>query len=231
MNKVDLRQGDCLELMKDIPDGSVDMILTDPPYGMSYQSSWRTATPKFNKIKGDQSTEWFDDFIRECYRILKDNSHAYIFCNEYRVSHFRDSQEAAGFKNKRTLVWVKNNHTSGDLKGDYGNKVEYVNFMHKGRRLLNGRRDTNILEYSRVLSNTHPTEKPVDMLSYLIEKSSNAGDTILDPFMGSGSTGVAANNLNRNFIGIELDEAYFEIAKKRIEESNSYNQTNKEALQ
>ena len=217
MSKTDLRQGDCLELMKDIPDGSIDLLLTDPPYGMSYQSSRRTATPKFKKISGDNSIEWFDDFIRECYRVLKDDSHAYIFCNEYKVSHFRDAQERAGFKNKRTLVWIKNNHTSGDLKGDYGNKVEYVNFMHKGRRLLTGKRDTNILSYSRVQSNIHPTEKPVDMLSYLIEKSSNVGDTVLDPFMGSGTTGVAAKNLNRNFIGIELDEEYFEIAKKRIE--------------
>ena len=115
-------QGDCLEVMHDFSDESFDMCLTDPPYGMNYQSSRRT--DKHAKIALNDSIEWFHGFAKELYRVMKDNTHTYIFCNEYALSHFRDWLEEAGFTNKRTLVWVKNNHTSGDLEGDYGNKTD-----------------------------------------------------------------------------------------------------------
>lgn len=214
MNRV--IQGDCLEVMKDIPDKSVDCIITDPPYGMNYQSSRRTATEKFKKIENDNNIDWFPEFIKECYRVLKDNSHIYIFCNDYNISKFRDLQESVGFKNKRTLVWVKNNHTSGDLLGDYANKTEFINYAQKGRRLLNGGRDTNVLNFSRVSKLEHPTQKPVDLNEYLIRKSTNENDTILDPFAGSGTTGVACKNLNRNYILIEISPEYIEIINKRL---------------
>ena len=207
---------DCLEVMKDIPDKSIDMILTDPPYGMNYQSSWRTATKQFAKITNDTNIDWFPEFIKECYRILKDNSHIYIFCNDYNISKFRDLQEQAGFKNKRTLVWVKNNHTSGDLLGDYANKTEFINYAQKGRRLLNGGRDTNVLNFSRVSKLEHPTQKPVDLNEYLIKKSTNENDIILDPFAGSGTTGVACKNLNRKYILIEKEPEYIDIINKRL---------------
>ena len=207
---------DCLEVMKDIPDKSIDMILTDPPYGMNYQSSRRTATKQFAKITNDTNIDWFPEFIKECYRILKDNSHIYIFCNDYNISKFRDLQEQAGFKNKRTLVWVKNNHTSGDLLGDYANKTEFINYAQKGRRLLNGGRDTNVLNFSRVSKLEHPTQKPVDLNEYLIKKSTNENDIILDPFAGSGTTGVACKNLNRNYILIEKEPEYIDIINKRL---------------
>ena len=209
-------QGDCLEVMKDIPNKSVDMILTDPPYGMNYQSSRRTATKQFAKITNDTNIDWFPEFIKECYRVLKDNSHIYIFCNDYNISKFRDLQEQAGFKNKRTLVWVKNNHTSGDLLGDYANKTEFINYAQKGRRLLNGGRDTNVLNFSRVSKLEHPTQKPVDLNEYLIKKSTNENDLILDPFAGSGTTGVACKNLNRNYILIEKEQEYIDIINKRL---------------
>lgn len=213
---IDLRLGNCLEVMKTLPDNSVDAIVTDPPYGMNYQSSRRTATKKFNKIINDKNIEWFYNFIIDSYRVLKNNSHIYIFCNEYNVSNFRDLQQKAGFNNKRTLIWVKNNHTSGDLHGDYANKTEFINFAQKGRRLLNGKRDVNVLNFNRVSKLQHPTQKPLDLIEFLITKSTKDGETILDPFMGSGTTGVACKNLNRNFIGIELDSTYFEIAKSRM---------------
>lgn len=209
-------QGDCLEVMKDIPDKSIGCIITDPPYGMNYQSSWRTATKQFAKITNDTNIDWFPEFIKECYRVLKDNSHIYIFCNDYNISKFRDLQEQAGFKNKRTLVWVKNNHTSGDLLGDYANKTEFINYAQKGRRLLNGGRDTNVLNFSRVSKLEHPTQKPVDLNEYLIKKSTNENDLILDPFAGSGTTGIAARNLNRNFILIEKEQEYIDIINKRL---------------
>lgn len=214
---VDLRHGDCLEIMKSMPDKSVDLVLTDPPYGMNYQSARRIATPKFEKISNDLDIDWFPTFAEQCFRVMKDDSHIYLFCNDYYISDFRRGLELFGFTAKRTLVWVKNNHTSGDLFGDYGNKTEFITYAQKGRRHLNGKRNTNVLEFDRVSKLEHPTQKPVDINEFLLSKSSVIGDTVFDPFMGSGTTGVACKNLNRNFIGIEKDDKYFEIAKKRIE--------------
>lgn len=209
-------QGDCLEVMKTFPDKSFDLALTDPPYGMNYQSSRRT--DKHEKIALDEGIEWFEGFAKELYRVMKDDTHAYIFCNEYALSHFRDWLEAAGFTNKRTLVWVKNNHTSGDLEGDYGNKTEFVLYAQKGRRELNGTRDTNVLNFARVNTDNHPTEKPVDLCRFLLRKSTKEGDTVFDPFMGGGTTLVAAKQEGLNSLGIEISEKYCEIARKRLEQ-------------
>jgi len=210
--------GDCLEVMKQMPDKCVDLILTDPPYGMSYQSARRTATPQFAKIEQDNDTEWFEDFIKEAYRVLKDDTHIYIFCNDYAISDFRKLMEKVGFTPKRTLVWVKNNHTSGDLEGDYGNKTEFILYAQKGRRELIGKRETNVLEFDRVALLKHPTEKPLDLCQFLIQKSSNIGEIVLDPFLGSGTTARAAKDLQRNYIGIEIDKSYFEIAEARLKQ-------------
>jgi site-specific DNA-methyltransferase (adenine-specific) len=208
--------GDCLEGMKMIPDKSIDLVLTDPPYGMNYQSSWRTASDKFSKIDNDVSLEWIRPFLIESYRVLKDNTHLYLFCNDYAISDFRKELELVGFTAKRTLVWVKNNHTSGDLEGDYGNKTEFVLFAHKGRRRLNGSRETNVLSFNRVSELKHPTEKPTKLCGYLVGKSSNQGDLICDPFMGSWTTARACKDLGRDFIGFELSEEYCKIGEKRL---------------
>lgn len=207
-------QGDCLEIIKTIDDGSFDMCLTDPPYGMNYQSSRRT--DKHEKIALDDSIEWFEDFAKELYRVMRNDTHVYIFCNEYAISHFRDWLEAAGFTNKRTLVWVKNNHTSGDLEGDYANKTEFILYAQKGRKLLSGGRDTNVLNYSRTNTDNHPTEKPIDLCAYLIGKSAPQGGIVFDPFAGSGTTLVASKLYGREAVGIELSEKYCEIARQRL---------------
>jgi len=210
----EIKNGDCLEIMKGMAENSVDLILTDPPYGMNYQSSRRT--DKHEKIDNDVSLEWVEPFLKEAYRVLKENTHIYIFCNDYAISDFRHILEKVGFTPKRTLVWIKNNHTSGDLEGDYANKTEFILYAHKGRRLLNGGRDTNVLFFNRVNTDEHPTKKPEDLCAYLIGKSSNENDVVLDPFMGAGTTCVSAKMLNRNYIGIELDEKYCKIAEDRI---------------
>ncbi len=208
--------GDCLVEMTKIPDKYVDLILTDPPYGMSYQSARRTATPQYEKIEGDADLKWLKPFLKEAYRVLKDNTHIYLFCNDYAISEFKKEMEDVGFTVKRTMVWVKNNHTSGDLEGDYGNKTEFILFAHKGRRLLNGKRDTNVLQAKREATDYHPTQKPIDLMEYLIEKSSNKDEVVLDPFMGAGSTCIASKRLNRAYIGIELNKEYHKIAQERL---------------
>ena len=207
-------QGDCLEVMKDMPDKCVDLVLTDPPYGMDYQSSRRT--DKYEKIENDVDLGWFPDFAKETYRILKNNTHAYIFCNDYAISLFRTELERVGFQTKRTLVWVKNNHTSGDLEGDYGNKTEFLLFVHKGRRELNGKRETNVLNFARSNTDYHPTQKPVELCSFLLDKSTIPEEIVFDPFMGGGSTLIASKQLNRKYIGIELSQKYCDIANERL---------------
>lgn len=208
---------DCLEFMKTLPDKCIDLVLTDPPYGMSYQSSRRTATPQYEKIQGDSDLSWFPNFAKEIYRVLKENTHVYIFCNDYAISDFRKELTKVGFTIKRTLVWVKNNHTSGDLEGDYGNKTEFILYAQKGRRELNGNRETNVLNFSRSLNEFHPTEKPVNMMTFLIDKSSQESEIVLDPFAGGGSSLLASKQMKRNYIGCELSKDYCDIAQKRLD--------------
>ena len=210
---IDLRQGDSLEEMKTLADSSIDMILTDPPYGISFQSSYRKE--KYPKILNDKDLSWIDYWVSEAYRISSDNTAHYIFCSFHNVEVFKTALQKK-FKVKNILIWEKNNTGMGDLKGDFAPKYEMIILAVKGRRLINGKRDPNILKFNKTGNKIHPTQKPVDLTEYLIGKFSDIGQTVLDPFMGSGTTGVAAKNLNRNFIGIELDDSYFAIAKERL---------------
>lgn len=204
---------DCLKVLPTIPDKSIDLILTDPPYGMEYQSNRRKE--KYNKIKNDNNIDWLYFSIKHFERILKDNSHCYIFCSMHYINKFIDySQEFFSLKN--ILIWEKNNHGSGDLKGNYAPKYEFILFLNKGRKILNGKRTSNIFKFNKTNNQFHPTQKPIDLLEFIIKKSSEENNTVLDCFMGSGSTGVACKNTNRDFIGIELDQEYFKIAEQRI---------------
>lgn len=211
-----LYQGDCLEVMKDIPSASVDMVLTDPPYGMSFQSGHRIE--KHRHIVNDSDLSWLYPLAKECYRVASNNSAHYVFCSFHAVDKFKQAFEQF-FKIKNILIWEKNNTSMGDLKADFAPKHEMVLLLHKGRRLINGRRDPNIFRFARTRNELHPTQKPVDLIQYLAAKFSDEGQVILDPFVGSGTTGVACANTNRKFIGIELDEIYFNIAADRIEQA------------
>ena len=221
----ELMQGDCLELMNQIPDGSVDMVLTDPPYGMDYQSNRRVVSEKFVKIKNDKTLEWVDDFIDQCHRVMKTDSALYFFCSWHNMDYFKVAIERK-FKLKNILVWVKNNHGSGDLKAGFAPKHEFIFYAHKGRSLFREKRISDVLEFPKIHSSKllHPTEKNVDMLELLTRQNSDSGQIVLDPFMGSGTTGVACANTCRKFICIEMDEKYFEIAKNRVESAYSKNE-------
>ena len=216
MQPIELWHGDCLELRENIPDGSVDLVLADPPYGMAFKSNYRKE--KYNEIKNDKSLEWLEKYVGECFRILKYNTAVYFFCSWHNVDVFKQAIEKK-FKIKNILIWEKNNTSMGDLKASYAPKYEMIIFAHKGRKLLNGFRYADIIKANRTGNKLHPTEKPVDLLELFIKNSSDENAVVFDGFMGSGSTGVACVNTNRRFIGIELDEGYFNIAKKRIEEA------------
>ena len=207
--------GDCLEYMKKIPSESIDLIVTDPPYLMDFQSNHRKR--KYNKIKNDtlQNEKLISEYFEHCYRILKNDTAVYCFCSWHHIDIFKQEFEKY-FTLKNIIIWQKNNTSMGDLKGSYAPKYEMVLFGHKGRRLLNGFRYPDILEFKRTNNKLHPTEKPVDLLELFIKQSSDINDVVFDGFMGSASTGVACINTNRKFIGCELDENYFKIAEQRL---------------
>lgn len=212
-----LMKGDCLERMKEIPSGSVDMVLTDPPYGMDFQSNRRVVNAKFAKIANDKCLDWVDSFIEECHRVMSDNSAIYFFSSWHNIDYFKMAIERK-FKLKNMIVWVKNNHGSGDLKGGYAPQHEIVFYACKGRVLNRGKRIPDVIYADKVPSAklVHPTEKNISMLEVFVNQHSDMSMTILDPFMGSGTTGAAASNLDRKFIGIEMDDHYFEVANGRI---------------
>lgn len=304
---VDLRLGDCLELMKNIPDGSVDLVLTDPPYGTMNTDGGRRM-----KINGWDSIIPTQEMFAELSRVLRPNGKAILFSQEPYTSRLITSAIPSLPFSYRAM-WYKN--TAGNILGaksamvnrfedicifsklghDYcgenplreyfakvyefigktkkeimqiiGQKADHCFRLNSSQYSLcteqtyqelicvfgidkmqgfvpyselrkvqdeytakyasvfnlwqGGKSKSNVLEYKKDNDGYHPTQKPVALLEDLIQTYSNDGNTILDFTMGSGSTGVACVNTNRNFIGIELDEGYFNIAKKRIEEAQS----------
>lgn len=223
-NKI-LISGDCIKEMFNIKDENIDLVITDPPYLMDYQSNRRKKEDRFDKIKNDKGNYvLIQEYLKECYRIMKNNTAIYCFCSWHNIDFFKKEFEKY-FKLKNIIVWNKNNHGTGDLKGSYAPKHEFILFGHKGRTLLREKRIPDVIDCAKIPSKklTHPTEKPQELLEIFIKQSSNVDDVVFDGFMGTGSTGIACINTSRRFVGIELDENYFNIAKNRIEESCKIN--------
>ena len=210
--KYDIKQGDCLELMKDIPDESIDLVITDPPYGIGLTPQRITGKFKGTIVLNDDNLEWLDNWIEEIYRISKNI--VCVFCGWQKVDVFKQSLEKR-FICKNILVWDKCWFGIGN---NYRPNYELCILCCKSNFTIKSKNKSNILRYKRLnpIDMVHSCEKPIPLIEDLIYELSNEGDTILDPFMGSGSTGIACIHTNRNFIGIELDENYFNIAKDRI---------------
>ena len=242
MVNIELKQGDCLELMKDIPDGSVDLVLTDPPYGTT-ACKWDSVIP-------------FEPMWEQLNRIIKPNGAICLFGNEpftsclicsningfkYRWDWNKKIPSGMGYAKYRPMQQTEDIcvFSKGGEKTKYnpqftkrekpiksgGNSIQarvYNNFkcMEDGKeykKTYDYKNPVTLIEFDKVRKVAlHPTQKPVPLLEYLIRTYTNEGENVLDFTMGSGSTGVACVNTNRNFIGIELDENYFKIAKERI---------------
>ena len=188
---------DCRDILPHLP--KVDITLTDPPYGMNFQSNHRRQ--KHMPIAGDGALPL--DLIEMA--IAAASSAAFVFC---RWDNLRDMPPP-----KSVIAWVKNNWSMGDLKHEYGRQWEACCFYAKeGHQFIE--RPADVIREPRTGNNLHPTEKPVQLIKKLFKP--NVGDTILDPFMGSGTTLVAAKQLGRKAIGIEMEEKYCEIAVQRL---------------
>lgn len=216
---------DCLDILKEMPDESVDCIITDPPYGIDYKSNHSKDKKYRERIYDyDWDNPDFDirPFFKEMWRVLKNNSDMYIFgCfKNYEV------MKELGFKT--ILIWNKIINNLGS-EMTWARNYELIYYFVKGKKDLRSRSSSVISVYAinagvygaakQVIQ--HPTQKPIGVIEPLLLNSTKPNDLILDCFMGSGSTGVACVKYNRRFIGIDKDERYVEIAKKRIIDSSN----------
>lgn len=207
---------DCLDIMPWFPDESVDLVVTDPPYGMNYRS--RRRKQLYDPIKNDKSISFIPSFFEQRYRVMRNDTAIYCFCSWHNVDLFKQAFESF-FALKNILVWVKNNHGSGDLRASYAPRYEFVLYGNKGRREFENGRMDDVFYANKTGNKNHPTEKPVDLVEIFIKNSSTEGQIVFDGFMGSGSTGVACVKNKRDFIGVEIDPGYFNVAKTRIFEA------------
>lgn len=241
---------DCLDGLRQIPDATIDLVVTDCPYhiigggdckgnytdkngvtrrrGSGMHKERKTASKHvdlggclsdaanarsgamfdFNDIK-------FSEWLPEVYRVLKDGTHCYIMINARNLCELQNEAEKVGFQFQQLLVWLKNNTTPNKY---YLSRTEFILMLRKGAaKNINDCSMSNVLSVPNILrTKLHPTEKPTSLMRVLIEQSSKVGDVVLDPFMGSGSTAIAAKDCERSFIGFEIDPKYYNISQKRL---------------
>jgi site-specific DNA-methyltransferase (adenine-specific) len=219
--------------MKNIPDESVDLIVTDPPYKcISGGKPHLKGQPSGMLSKNDGKIFDYNDIEPEewfplLYRKLKNGSHCYIMTNHVNLIHMLNVFTSVGFHFIKSLIWDKGNKIMGRF---YMSQFEYILFFRKGKGVkINHCGTSDILSIPNKKlkgedgKNLHDTEKPIALMDILIDNSSRVGDCVLDPFFGIGSIACSCNKLNRNFIGYEIDEQYYNIACHRlIKQANEY---------
>lgn len=235
MNKIDLRQGDCLELMKDLPDKSIDLILCDLPYGTT-ACKWDNIIPfeplweQYNRIIKDKGaivlfgSEPFSSKLR--LSNLKNYKYDWIWYKRKAGNIFlakfqpmKVHENISVFSNNTHLFYpIKTKRDKVKTSRQYSTSKNFTSKLLDKTISYSDRNPISILDFSNAsqVNRLHSTQKPVPLLEYLIKTYTLENDTVLDNCMGSGSTGVACLNTNRSFIGIELDIDFFNIAKSRI---------------
>ena len=193
--------GDCLDILPLLHKPNV--VITDPPYGMNFVSNRRKE--KYDKIENDNSTDIAKTVIDWSIKNAKNS--VYAFGRWENIADYP--------KPKSVITWVKNNHGAGDLCHEHSRQTELIFFYPCQNHSWGGARPTDVVYADRTGNINHPTEKPELLMRKIIGWTN--GTLILDPFMGSGTTGVACVQTNKHFIGIEINEKYFDIACKRIE--------------
>ena len=224
MTTFTLSNTDAVHWLGTLPAASVDLVITDPAYESLEKHRSRGTTTRLKHSKSS-SNDWFDIFpnarfeelFREVWRVLKNDTHFYLFCDAETMFVAKPIAEAVGFKFWKPLVWDKKRIGMGY---HYRARCEFVLFFEKGKRRLNNLGTADIIECPRVV-NGFPTEKPTAIASVLIEQSSRPGELVVDPFMGSGSTGVAAIRAGRRFAGNDLSAYSLNLARSRLIEEGA----------
>lgn len=229
-NGIKVYQGDCFKLLSEwIEQGvKVNAIITDPPYGVSVQQKKNDGTSKHKKITNDNNLEWLPNWLNQCEQILHNNSTFLSFIAS-STAHNLFIYKPKNFTFRQELVWNKGNHCGGTgfCEGTWLYDFEPIYYFTKGVVYLNLERQSSILNFNgyytganprAVLRPNHPTPKPVELLEYLIKKTTNKGDLVCDTFLGSGTTAIACRNTGRRFIGCELDSEYCDIIVNRLNE-------------
>lgn len=210
---------DAVEWLRSLPDASVDIVVTDPPYESLEKHRAIGTTTRLKHSKAS-SNDWFSIFpnsrfpelFAQVYRILRNHRHFYLFCDPETAFIVKPFAEAAGFKFWKPLVWDKRKIGMGY---HYRARYEFVLFFEKGKRKLNDLGVADIIECPRV-HNGYPAEKPVQVSEVLVRQSTQSGELVVDPFMGSGSAGVAAVRLGRSFLGADICAEAIQIAHARL---------------
>jgi len=213
---------DAVELLESFEDECIDLIITDVAYE-SLEKHRKLGTTTRLKHSKSSSNDWFQIFpnsrfpklFEELYRVLKNNTHCYFYCDQETMFVAKPIAEAAGFKFWKPIVWDKMYNGMGY---HYRARYEFILFFEKGKRKLRSLSIPNVLEVPRVRGG-YPTEKPIALNAILIEQSSEPGELVLDPFMGSGSVGAASLGLSRLFFGNDLSRNAVDTAKKLLLET------------
>jgi len=214
---------DCLSHLSLVRDRSVDLIITDPPYGQDYSTGRQKHTIRgTTRIANDAGQLDVSRLMKEFDRVTKASSHCYIFTSWKTVDLWKEEFEKY-FVLKNILIWSKDNHTAGDLSWSYAQSYEMILFGMKGRKKLQGRRDRDSVYYPKIKSphQQHLLQKPEDLVEYLIGKSSRPGDVVLDPFAGSGTVGACCARTRRNSIQFEVEKRYRGVILKRLRQHAS----------
>lgn len=214
-----LHKLDAVEWLKTIPDASVDLLITDPPYESLEKHRSIGTTTRLKKSNGS-SNEWFSIFpntrfpelIEQIYRVLKKNSHFYLFCDQETMFVIKPIAESLGFKFWKPIVWDKRAIGMGY---HYRARYEFILFFEKGKRKLKDLGMPDVLEEKRVWRG-YPTEKPVPLIEKLIQQSSNENDLVIDPFFGSGSALIASYNLGRRSEGCDISQSAHDFLADRV---------------
>lgn len=222
INNTRLIKGNCMDILKNIRDKSIDLVVTDPPYKLVQGG----CTNKAVRLKGATDLQSgsvftnnsikFSEWLPEVYRVLKENTHCYIMSNDRNLKELLVESEKVGFKLLNILVWKKTKHSPNRY---YLKNAEFIVFLRKGKAInINNMGSFQCVEFENVKEKTHPSDKPINMLRSFIENSSKENDLVLDPFMGAGSCGIATliAKEKRKFIGIELDENFYNVAVNKI---------------
>ena len=225
MNKI--INENAIEFMKALGNESIDLIVTDPPYKVTARGNAGNSGGMMKKKLSMQGKIFKHndikpiDYIPEFYRLLKDGSHCYIMTNHVNLQEMLNVATECGFHFIKSLVWNKGNKIMGRF---YMSQFEYILFFRKGKgKKINKCGTADILNVPNKKTkdengkNLHDTEKPVELMKILVENSSQVGELVLDPFVGVGATAIACKELDRQYIGVELDEHYYNIAVNRID--------------